>query len=195
MLSLESFGNFMIKECNLSKLLESMDKITDIKELDKPIVKELAENKGCPIDGNGGYWDGERGNSTWFPNRDEIPKNPKTNPDGLTWGEILDKYGIDGIKFENGQPDFSPVSKGTVEIDNFTENRLAKGGNFDQAVEKLAEQRGCTTDEIKSWMKENRYTWHERSDCKTMDKVPTEVHGNVRHSGGIAEVNRINKAD
>ena len=164
-----------------------MDKLTDEKDIDKPIAKELDEVKGCPIEGNGGHWEGERGNSKWFPNRDEIPKNPLTNPDGLTWGQILDKYGIDGIELKNGEPDFSPVAKGTVEIDHFTDNRYGKGGNFDQACEKLAEQRGCTKEEVKAWMKENKYTWHERADCKTMDKVPTEIHGNIRHSGGISE--------
>lgn len=188
-----SFGDFSgieklgIDKSELSKLAQSMDKLTDEKDIDKPIAKELDEVKGCPIEGNGGHWEGERGNSKWFPNRDEIPKNPLTNPDGLTWGQILDKYGIDGIEFKNGEPDFSPVAKGTVEIDHFTDNRYGKGGNFDQACEKLAEQRGCTKEEVKAWMKENKYTWHERSDCKTMDKVPTEIHGNIKHSGGISE--------
>lgn len=188
-----SFGDFSgieklgIDRSELSKLAQSMDKLTDEKDIDKPIAKELDEVKGCPIEGNGGHWEGERGNSKWFPNRDEIPKNPLTNPDGLTWGQILDKYGIDRIEFKNGEPDFSPVAKGTVEIDHFTDNRYGKGGNFDQACEKLAEQRGCTKEEVKAWMKENKYTWHERSDCKTMDKVPTEIHGNIRHSGGISE--------
>lgn len=188
-----SFGDFSgieklgIDKSELSKLAQSMDKLTDEKDIDKPIAKELDEVKGCPIEGNGGHWEGERGNSKWFPNRDEIPKNPLTNPDGLTWGQILDKYGIDGIEFKNGEPDFSPVAKGTVEIDHFTDNRYGKGGNFDQACERLAEQRGCTKEEVKAWMKENKYTWHERSDCKTMDKVPTEIHGNIRHSGGISE--------
>ena len=188
-----SFGDFSgieklgIDRSELSKLAQSMDKLTDEKDIDKPIAKELDEVKGCTIEGNGGDWEGERGNSKWFPNRDEIPKNPLTNPDGLTWGQILDKYGIDGIEFKNGEPDFSPVAKGTVEIDHFTDNRYGKGGNFDQACEKLAEQRGCTKEEVKAWMKEDKYTWHERSDCKTMDKVPTEIHGNIRHSGGISE--------
>lgn len=188
-----SFGDFSgieklgIDRSELSKLAQSMDKLTDEKDIDKPIAKELDEVKGCPIEGNGEHWEGERGNSKWFPNRDEIPKNPLTNPDGLTWGQILDKYGIDGIEFKNGEPDFSPVAKGTVEIDHFTDNRYGKGGNFDQACERLAEQRGCTKEEVKVWMKENKYTWHERSDCKTMDKVPTEIHGNIRHSGGISE--------
>lgn len=152
------------------------DNINELKEnSENQNVDNSEQVSGCPIDGHGGNWDGERGNSTWYPNRDEIPKNPKTNPEELTWGQILDKYGIDGIPFKDGEPDFSEVSKGTVEIDNFSENRYGKGGNFDQACERLAEQRGCTKEEVKAWMKENKYTWHERSDCKTMDKVPTEV--------------------
>lgn len=208
-----------------SRLLEkaqSIEKVGDIQEVDKPLAKyvDASEERkglnsyaedmedlldktdhqdmgkeinsedvsGCPIDGHGGHWDGKRGNSTWYPNKDEIPKNPKTNPDGLTWAQILKKYGIEGIPFKNGEPDFSEVSKGEVEIDNFSENRYGKGGNFDQACEKLAEQRGCTKEEVKAWMKENKYTWHEKSDCKTMQKVPTEVHGNVRHEGGISEI-------
>lgn len=205
---------------------KGIEKVGDMKEIDKPIVQyvEMSDERkamcmenqnntantdgllddgdddlieeadktesvsGCPIDGHGGSWEGMRGNSMWYPERSEIPKNPKTNPDGLTWGQILDKYDIEGIPFKDGEPDFSDVSKGSVEIDNFTENRYGKGGNFDQACEKLAEQRGCTKEEVKEWMKENKYTWHEQSDCQTMEKVPTEVHGNVRHEGGISEM-------
>ncbi len=184
----ERIEQYCIKESELMRLSKSAEKITDIKELDRPIAKELREIKGCPIEGNGGNWEGERGNSTWHPDRDSIPKNPVTNPDGLTWNTILDKYGIDGICFKDGEPDFSTVSKGTVEIGHFTDNRYGKGGNFEQACEKLAEAKGCTAEEVKTWMKDNKYTWHERNDCKTMDKVPSEVHGNIRHSGGISEV-------
>ena len=51
----------------------------------------------------------------------------------------------------------------------------------------LAKERGCSPQEIKQWRMENKYTWHECKDCKTMQLVPTEVHGNIPHSGGIAE--------
>ena len=133
---------------------------------------------------NGGEWSGERGNSRWWPNRDEIPKDRHgTNPEHKTWGEILDEYGVESIPFVDGYPDFSEVSKGQVEIDDFTDERKS---NFAQADEKLAEQRGCTPQEVKDWREANGYTWHECEDCKTMQKVPTEVHGNVSHSGGIS---------
>lgn len=140
--------------------------------------------KGCPLEGSGGHWEGERGNSTWYPDRNEIPKNPLTNPDGLSWDEILTKYGIDGISFKDGEPDFSEISKGEVQIDDFTDDR---DSNFTQADEKLAEQRGCTPEEVAKWREENKYTWHECKDCKTMQKVPSEVHGNIPHSGGVSE--------
>lgn len=132
----------------------------------------------------GGEWTGEPGNSTWIPDRDVEPGDRHgTNPEHKTWGEILDEYGIEGIKFKDGEPDFSEVSKGEVEIDDFSTDR---DENFSQADEKLAEQRGCTPEEVEQWRKENKYTWHECKDCKTMQKVPTEVHGNIPHSGGIS---------
>lgn len=162
-------------------------------DADKPLngttkeTEEANDAKGCPLEGHGGTWSGERGNSEWNPDRDYVPGNPNSNPNGLSWGEILDKYGIDSIPFKDGKPDFSDISKGTVEIDDFSSRRYGKGGNFDQATDKLAEERGCTKEEVKKWMDENKYTWHEQSDCKTMEKVPNEVHGNVHHSGGVSE--------
>ena len=169
------------------------------------VSSELSDNKditkGTPIDGNGGTWSGDRGDSTWNPDPDYTPppKNhtdrPYNNPDNLTWSEILEKHGIEGIEFNDGEPDFSPVARGEVQIDDFSEDRHGKGGNFDQAAEKLAEQRGCTPEEVKAWMKENNYTWHECSDCKTMQKVPNEIHANVHHDGGVSKAKEANGAN
>ncbi len=140
---------------------------------------------------NGGVWEGEKGDSIWKPNRDEIPKKPPGNDE--TWGEILDKYGVEGIEFKDGEPDFTPFAEGTVEIDDFTEDRNA---NFTQADEQLAEQwtaegkdgKEWSAQDIKDYRKENNLSWHERSDTKTLDLVPQEVHGNVPHSGGISVI-------
>lgn len=174
-----------LEEASESERISQPEDIPESEELPRMDVR------GCPIDGNGGNWEGERGNSTWVPDRNDVPKNPLTNPDKLTWGELLDKYGIDGIPFKDGEADFSEVSKGEVEIDDFTDDRAA---NFDQADEKLAEQRGCTPEEVAKWREEHKYTWHECKDCKTMQKVPTEIHGNVPHSGGVSEY-RMRKAE
>lgn len=140
---------------------------------------------------SGGEWTGEAGDSTWKPDPENTPleksrnpEHPYSNPDNLSWGELLQKYGIDGIPFHDGEPDFSEVARGTVEIDDFTDDR---DSNFEQADEKMAEQRGCTPEEVEKWRKENNYTWHECKDCKTIQKVPNEIHANIPHSGGVSE--------
>lgn len=143
--------------------------------------------KNCPIDGNNGHWDGDRGNSNWIPDQDYTPG--KANPEGKTWNEIQEKYGIDQITFKDGEPDFSETSKGTVEIEPFSDSR---SDNFDNADIELAKQKGCTPEEVAEWRKENGYTWHECKDMSTIQKVPSEVHNNISHRGGISEVKKGN---
>ncbi len=155
-----------------------------MEKLDKPI-KSLNVERNSLMPRNGGHWTGEAGNSEWVPDSDVPPGDRHgTNPEHKTWGEIKEEYVFDSIAFKDGEVTFEEVSKGTVEIEDFTDDRDA---NFDQADEKLAEQRGCTPEEVAAWRKEHKYTWHECSDCKSMQKVPTEVHGNISHSGGISE--------
>lgn len=144
-----------------------------------------------PVDGT---WSGEKGESFWKPDPDKVPS--QSNPDGKTWGEIFEDNGIEEIEFKDGYPDFSPISKGDVEVDNFTADRSK---NFAQADSKLAEQwaqegkdgkTDWTAKDVREWRKENNHTWHEHQDCKTMQLVPSEVHNNVPHEGGICEVKK-----
>lgn len=165
---------------------KSLDDITDPSEINQEF-ESLYLNKfaHCPIEGNGGHYDGERGNSNWYPDKEVIPGDRNgTNAEHQTWGGLLNKYGIEKIPFKDGEPDFSEISKGTVEIDEFTSERDA---NFDQADERLAKQKGCDPEEVLAWRKENQYSWHECRDCTTMEKVPREIHGNITHSGGISQ--------
>lgn len=144
---------------------------------------------------NYGEWDGEKGNSTWHPDRDYVPpeksKNPEkpySNPNNLSWGEILDKYGLAGIKFKEGFPVFAEISNGTVEIDDFeTGGSDAKDRNFKRADIAMAKQRGCAVDEVRKWRNNNNNTWHECEDKRTMQLVPHEVHANVTHDGGRSQ--------
>lgn len=174
-------------ECPLSKLVK--DKFFDkpMSEYDKPLAIIYDNMKNCPIDGNNGHWDDERGDSNWYPDPSFIPE--KTNPEGKTWKDILDKYEIDHIPFKNGEPDFSEICKGTVEIELFSDSRT---DNFDKADVEFAKQRGCTPEEVANWRKENGYTWHECKDMKTMQNVPGEIHNNITHSGGISEIKKGN---
>ena len=148
------------------------------------------ENRRVPE--KDGHWEGEKGDSKWVPDAKAVPGDRHgTNPKGKTWGEILDEHDIDGVDFYDGEPDFSEVAEAEVEIDDFTDDRAA---NFEQADEALAEKWDCAPEDVAKWRKENKYTWHEKSDCKTMQLVPTEVHGNVPHSGGVSEYKNKQKA-
>ncbi len=164
--------------------------------LDVPDWKDiLAGKEGGPkpegfLPSSNGSWEGKKGDSNWKPDPDSVPL--KANPEGKTWEEIEDKYGMDGVKFKDGEADFSEIAEATVEIDDFTGNRFE---NFAQADSKLAEQwnaegRDGRTDwtarDVAAYRKENNLTWHERSDMKTMDLVPSEVHNNIPHAGGIS---------
>jgi len=174
-----------LAECPLGKLVESRSLSKPMSEYDKPLAIAIEKVKGCPVEGNNGHWEGERGDSKWCPDRDHVPE--KSNPSGKTMGEILDKYGIDGITYKDGQPDFGVISKGTVEIESFTDDRRI---NFRKADEQRASETGVSTEEVEKYRYENKYTWHECSDMKTMQLVPSEVHSNFPHYGGVAEAKK-----
>lgn len=189
-----------ITESDIYKLAQKIDDLEkDVIKLDKAIAKEGISPKNeikTRMPENHGKWDGEKGNSTWYPDPDYTPpeksRNPEdrpySNPDNLSWGEILKKYGLDGIKFKDGFPVFDEISRGTVEIEDFeTGGSDAKDRNFKRADIAMAKQRGCTPEEVKKWREENNYTWHECEDKRTMQKVPNEIHANVPHDGGRSQ--------
>ena len=181
------------------KLAQKLEVDKDITKLDRAIVKEVSvtpsETKTRTPE-NHGHWEGERGNSMWHPDPDYVPpeksRNPEdkpySNPDNLSWGEILKKYGLEGIEFKDGFPVFNDISRGSVEIDDFeTGGSDAKDRNFKRADIAMAEQRGVTPEEVKKWREDNNYTWHECEDKRTMQKVPNEIHANVPHDGGRSQ--------
>lgn len=159
--------------------ISSKEELPEKENADKP------EKHADHLPRTGGRWENEIGNSAWYPDPEKVPGDRHgTNPDHKQWKEIFDEYGVDHIDFNDGEPDFSEVSKGEVKIENFSANRP---DNFAQADERLAEQRGCDPEDVEDWREENRYTWHECKDCETMQKVPSEIHGNIPHSGGISQ--------
>ena len=158
------------------------------KNIEKSSIEKLKPTLELrtPIEGHNGHWEGERGDSKWIPNKEEIPKC--SNPENKTWGEILEEHKIDGIEYKDGEPNFE--SKETVEIEDFTDSRAK---NFDQADEKLAEKWDCSKEDVEKWRKENNYTWHECPDCKTMKLVSSEIHNNMPHDGGISAYKNRNE--
>lgn len=135
-----------------------------------------------------GKWTGDRGESTFISSDEEMQK-------------LLAQFGLDGIEYKDGIPDFSKCSACTVGIDNMSENRYGKDGNFAQCDSKCAEQwnnegRAGKTDrtarDVKEWREINGYSWHERNDMKTCDLIPTEINDYFGHLGGVAECKKCN---
>ena len=126
---------------------------------------------------NNGEWTGERGESKFISNDEEANK-------------FLKEKGKSGIEYTDAIPDFSEMSKGTVEINNMTSQRRGKGNNFWQANEKLAQLRGCKPEDVAYWMDSHGYVWHECNDMKTMQKIPFAINARFSHLGGVAECER-----
>ena len=156
---------------------EKIDLFTTLKERIDRTPKE---------DGPRGKWGGARGESVFYPHHEYI----KT---------LLEKYGLKGIEYRHGIPDFSKVAETTVQIDNMTGERYGPGKNFNQADAAAAkkwssENRNGKSDwtaaDVRDWRRENKMTWHERSDMKTMDLVPSNIHDFFSHAGGVCECNK-----
>jgi hypothetical protein len=105
-----------------------------------------------------GTWSGEKGNSIWTPKDGGAP-----------------------VQYKDGYPDFSPYSKGDVEID------MDLGGNrtkdFDAADAAMRERLGDP-----NWKKPDDLVWHHKEDGTTMQLVPKDVHGPAQHTGGVSVV-------
>ncbi|MBR5337764.1 MAG: HNH endonuclease [Lachnospiraceae bacterium] len=123
---------------------------------------------------NHGHWTGERGNSVFYSDRDEVKK-----------------IGAECVRYINGEPDFTEYSKYVFEIDSMTDDRLPYPGdyesNFEQAYRKLAEILSMNKAEAKRWLKNEHYSIHESNDLKTIYIVPTSIHKTYIHAGGVAE--------
>lgn len=143
-----------------------------------------------------GEWEGERGESKFIPSSETEA--------GRAAKDKLAEKGMNGIKYEKAEPDFSKCAEATVKIDNMNENRIdvvdAEGntqrGNYFKADEKCAEQwnsiekdgkEDWSARDVFEWRHENKCTWHERCDTKTMDLVSQDIHKYFIHTGGVAE--------
>lgn len=125
-------------------------------------------------------------------------------PDDAETQKIMSKYGEKTVKYNNDEPDFSPYTKHDsqwgkvdceVEIGHMVGSREGTAdnlGNYDQAdialSKKISSETGAnvTPEQIKTFREDSNLTWHETSDGKTMQLVPTEINANCAHKGGVS---------
>jgi hypothetical protein len=169
-------------------VVKSAEKVVDDvgEKFSKESVEESAK-KGTrlPVEGKNGKWKGERGDSKWQLNPDDVPAS-RYNTENLTNQQLANKYdkGKLDIEFKNNDMDLKQFSKFDTKIDNFTENRAV---NFQQADAKFAKSNKITPTEAKKFREENKLTWHEKADG-TMQLVPQVINDMVPHKGGISKM-------
>ncbi|MDD8048377.1 MAG: HNH endonuclease [Thomasclavelia sp.] len=127
-----------------------------------------------------GHWEGARGEGKFVVTNEEAK-------------EALSKFGLDGIPYKYGIPNFTPVSKGTVKIDNMSGIRA---DNFKKGYEAMAEkwneekhegQTNWDAQKVKQYKIDNKLDFHECADGKTMQFVDHSIHIVCGHRGGRSE--------
>ncbi len=169
---------------------KASDIVNDFKERVDNHYTSREERMEFATKGSDGTWTGEPGNSKFIPT-DETPE-------GVAAREKLSEYGMDGVDYKDGIPNFSKLSVETVEID-MTEDRPSNYGKAYKAVadkwnsENKDNRNDWTAREVQEWKQANGLSPHEKSDMKTVEFIPTVVHNVAKHFGGVAECKAKNK--
>lgn len=102
--------------------------------------------------------------------------------------DLAKKY-PDGVPFsKNGYPDFSNYAKETITMEKYSSRNAALGkcltgqrAHDNSLANKMAGY--SSTPE--------GYTWHHLEDCRTVQLIPTDLHSEVRHTGGASILNSL----
>ena len=155
----------------------------------------------------------QAGNSVWYPDMNSIPEksndpykpytfrqlvmiNINKNYGSIGFSKIktgklkinlsLLAMGAKGISFYNNEPDFSPFAIATVKLGAYLTGRYGGEGTMPEADKTLAAKLSVTENQIRQWINDNQYVWHERQNGRHIDLVCHDVHTNIPHTGGIA---------
>lgn len=180
---------------SLSDVKEKIDNVEMVDLiLDFNVVPRSERIKQTPA--TDGEWmilpgvDGPRGMCGFYPSDEERKM-------------LLASYGRTSVRYDvNGEPDFSPFATAQVRISDMQGgNAGSRQKNFGKANERLkgtkwAKERGLNTKrEIEEYIKENKLTWHEKSDGVTMQLVPTDINAKFGHVGGVSTISHLKDND
>lgn len=136
-----------------------------------------------------GYWDGERGNSTYLPDCSK-----------LEIIKMLARYNLKGITYQEGIPDFTPCALILIEVHKMSIFRKINFKLYDEICaeiwnkQKFLNRNDWTSRMVEKYRKSHHLTWHELNDRISCQLVPREIHAFFTHLGGIAECKRAEKA-
>lgn len=129
-----------------------------------------------------GSWSNLRGESVWTSNNEKVKTEYR-------------KYGVKGIQYKVGIPDFAPVCKYSFKLpekayDSSDAKQFLAANimlrkeilcNIDRAHKIFTEKQ---IDDIMKGRKPRGFTWHHDATVGMLQLVPTLIHRNSRHYGG-----------
>jgi hypothetical protein len=102
-------------------------------------------------------------------------------------------FGLAGVRFINNEPQFWSYAIATVKLQEYRDTRYGSEGTMPEADNVLAGRLGVSVSEVRQWINDNQYVWHERQDGRRIDLLCHDIHGNIPHTGGIS-VNKMRNA-
>ena len=145
--------------------------------------------QGCKVGGNkfgtqspkNGWKEGaDRGHGPWDPAKSGLDPDRVKKIESVTQGKP--------VQWENGNPVFSDYTFKAKGADGKIEDASVnitlgktRDADFDAAREAMAEKLG-----VKEFEEPPGWTWHHKEDGTTMELVPSALHNNVPHSGGVS---------
>ena len=117
-----------------------------------------------------GTWSGRRGESTFTSASTEI-------------------IGVK-VNYQNGYANLTPFAKHTVAIDDLVSvvksTKNPRGKLHRMADKVLSERLGVDQTLIERFRRQNKFTWHEVEDMRTLQLVPAPINSKFGHVGGIS---------
>jgi hypothetical protein len=149
--------------------------------------------EGCPVGGNRfgtqspkeGWVNGERGHGDWDPRKSGLNQEKIAKIESITGGKP--------VRFEEGYPQFSEYtykarSPDGATVDAKVEIELSPTGDrqadFNRARQAMKEKLGV--DDFHEDDLPGKWTWHHKEDGTTLELIPSELHNNVPHAGGVS---------
>ena len=137
--------------------------------------------KQTPI--NDGNWDGDRGDSRWKPNDEDVIRDLRDYGNGAN-----------GVEYRNGFPDFTPVQVFECKLPNqlnernddyqFTDCNLALLDHLKDHPDCIPNFDDTQLAAIARGNNPSGYTWHHDVQTGRMQLVPTSLHDSCKHYGG-----------
>ncbi len=165
------------------------DEEEEAPDLMRELVRQNVQDVRLPREG--GTWadPAQAGEGLWIPDDDAELFWKEEAGGSMTGAEFKQRYGVEGVTYRDGEPDFEPFEDellGHVELEEMPTERTGAEGSYAAATRAAADRLGISEQEVEQRMEERGLTWHECGDRRTVRAIPTEVNAAFPHTGGIS---------